>query len=237
MVRMRKAAILGALLTSGCLSTTGSSSVTLNFDFTNPSQPIGDGWNAEVADVPGDRVADVHLVSGFHALPAPWAAYTGIEQGGTSVDGSLFVYHKKWISTTWSSGTKFTVRLSMTTMSNLASGCTTGPGTAVYLKAGISGDEPVATADNSGMLRLNLDKGTATSGGRFVHFGDITNGVAGCPSEMSWTYREFGEQNQPEALTIDADGGFWIFIGTQSTYDGSHDLYLLGITLVLTPTT
>ncbi len=109
------------------------------------------------------------------------------------------------------------------------------PGNLVYLKAGVSGDEPIAAPDNGGVLRLNLDKGNASSGGRFVHFGDITNGVTGCPSEMSWTYREFGQQNQSETLTIDPDGGFWIFIGTQSVFNGPHDVYLLGIQLVLTP--
>ncbi len=235
MIPMRKIAVIGALFSSACLTTTGSNSITLNFDFTNPSQPLGDGWTIQVADVPADRIDDVHLISGYHALPAPWDAYTGIEQGGTSINGNAFVFHKKWIPTTWSPGTQFSVRLSMTSMSNLATGCTTGPGTQVYLKAGVSGDEPIAAADAAGMLRLNLDKGNATTGGHFVHFGDITNGVAGCPSEMSWTYREFGEENQPQTLTIDADGGFWIFIGTQTTYDGSHDIYLLGIVAILTP--
>jgi hypothetical protein len=230
-------AALALLPAAGCLDTTGDGSIILNFDFTNPSQPIGDGWTSGVADVPADRVADAQVTSGFGNLPAPWNAYTGIHQGGTSVNGSAFIFHKKWISTTFPAGSRYSVRLGLTFMSNLASGCTSGPGSLVFLKAGLSGVEPVATADGSGVLRLSLDKGSASSAGQYAHFGNITNGEPGCPTEQGWGYREFGEQSQAETLTIDQDGGFWIFIGTQSTFEGSHDIYLLGILVTLTPET
>jgi hypothetical protein len=123
----------------------------------------------------------------------------------------------------------------MTFMSNLAAGCAGGAGTGVFLKAGLSGVEPTVAADPQGVLRLNLDKGTGNAGGRFIKFGDITNGVPGCPAEASWTYRETQTLSQTETLTIDQNGGFWIFIGTESTFAGSHDIYLLGIRLHLTP--
>lgn len=236
MLRFRNLPLVGGLLLAGCLDTTGSNAITLNFDFTNPAQPIGDGWAAGVADVPADRVADVNVKGAFGTLPAPWAAFTGIEQGGTSINGNLFVFHKKWISSPWPPGRTFSVRLDMTFLSNLANGCTGGPGSSVFLKAGISGDEPLATADAQGVLRFSLDKGTASSGGRFVQFGNITNGIPGCPAEASWTFRQAEATSQPETLTIDANGGFWIFIGTQSTFSGSHRIYLLGIRLSLTPT-
>lgn len=235
MLRPRTLALASALLLTGCLDTTGSNSITLNFDFTNPAQPIGEGWTTGVADVPADRVADVNVKGAFGALPAPWASFTGIEQGGTSINGNLFVFHKKWISSPWPPGRTFTVRLDGTFLSNLATGCTGGPGPAVFLKAGVSGVEPLAIADAQGVLRFSLDKGTASSGGRFVQFGNITNGIPGCPAEPSWTFREVEAANQPETLTIDADGGFWIFMGTQSTFSGSHRIYLLGIRLSLTP--
>jgi hypothetical protein len=235
MFRFRNLLLLGGLLSLGCLDTTGSNAITLNFDFTNPAQPIGDGWTSGVADVPADRVADVQVAGGFGNLPAPWAAYTGIEQGGTSINGSLFVFHKKWISSPWPPGRTFSIRLDMTFMSNVPNGCTGGPGSSVFLKAGVTGQEPLAAPDAQGVLRFNLDKGNANSGGHFVLFGNITNGTTGCPAESSWNYREAATTSQAETLTIDENGGFWIFIGTQSTFNGSHDIYLLGIRVILTP--
>lgn len=235
MTRSRPLLITASLLSLSCLSTTGSSSITLPFDFTNPSQPIGDGWVGVIADVPADRVADAQLVSAFKSLPAPYGAYTGIEQGATSVNGGVFVFHKKWIQAPWPAGRTFSVRLDMTFMSNLATGCTGGLGPSVFLKAGLSEVEPTVAPDPQGILRVNVDKGTGNSGGRFVKFGDITNGVPGCPTDASWSYRETQTLDQTETLTIGQDGGFWIFIGTQSTVTGSHDIYLLGIRLHLTP--
>jgi hypothetical protein len=235
MIRFRALFIATSLASLGCLDTTGSNSISLPFDFTNPSQPIGEGWTAHIADVPADRVDDAQVVSGLKSLPSPFGAYTGIEQGATSVDGGVFVFHKKWIASPWAPGRVFTVSLDMTFMSNIAAGCTGGGGTSVYLKAGVSGTEPVVTTDPQGILRLNLDKGTGSAAGRFVKFGDITNGASGCPAEASWTYRETQTLGQTETLTVDQNGGFWIFIGTQSTFAGSHDIYLLGIRLRITP--
>lgn len=235
MTRFRPILIAASLLSLGCLDTTGSNAVTLPFDFTNPSQAIGEGWTGVIADVPADRVSDAQLVSVFKSLPAPYSVYNGIEHGATSVNGGAFVFHKKWIASPWVPGRTFSVRLDMSFLSNIAAGCTGGGGTAVFLKAGLSGVEPVVAADAQGVLRLNLDKGTGSSPGRFVKFGDITNGAAGCPAEASWTPRETQVLSQTETLTIDQNGGFWIFIGTQSTFAGSHDIYLLGIRLNLTP--
>jgi len=233
MTRFRPLLIAASLFSLGCLDTTGSNAISLPFDFTNPSQPVGDGWTGVIADVPADRVADAQLITAFKSLPAPYAAYTGIEQGATSVDGGVFVFHKKWIASPWTPGRTFSVRLDMTFMSNIAAGCAGGTG--VFLKAGVSSEEPVVAPDPQGILRLNLDKGTGSSGGRFIKFGDITNGATGCPTEATWNYRDTQTLGQAETLTIDPNGGFWVFIGTQSTVAGSHDIYLLGIRLLLTP--
>ncbi len=235
MHRLRALSLLGAVFSVGCLDTTGSNSVTLNFDFTNPTQAIGEGWTVGVADVPESRMAEVAVADQYGNLPPPWAQYTGIAQGGTSIDGKLFLFHKKWISSPWPPGRRFSVRVEMSIMSNQATGCTGGPGPAVFLKAGASGEEPTSIADAQGILRFNLDKGTVGSGGRFALFGNITNGTPGCPADSLWNYIEFNGVNQAEELTIDPDGGFWIFMATESTFSGSHRIYLLGVRIVLRP--
>ena len=229
------AALFGtALLASGCLDVSSSQVIALPFDFTQPSQGIGDGWIAAVADVPADRVNDVQVAGEYSTLPAPYASFSGIHQGGTSISGSLFLFHKKWIQAPWSPGTMFKVSIDMVLVSDQQTGCTTGPGPAVVVKAGVSGDEPVAAADAQGVLRLNLDKGTGTSGGGFAQLGDIRNGLDGCPAQGSWQARSTARGIQSQILTIDPLGGFWIFFGTQSSYNGRHDVYFTQIILSLT---
>ncbi len=235
MHRFRPLYLLAAL-SLGCFDSTGSNSITLNFDFTNPALPVGEGWMSGIADVSAAQVGEVELAAAFGSLPSPWDAYTGIRQGGNSVDGKVFLFHKKWISSPWTPGSTFSVRIDGTVMSYYATGCTTGPGRVVLLKAGASGPEPAAAADGQGILRFSLDKGTGTSGGGFALLGNVTNGVQGCPPESPLAFRRVSTVSQSEPLVIDANGGFWIFIGTESTYTGRHDVYLLGIRLTLTPT-
>ena len=235
MFRSPPAILLSAVLvTSGCLDVSGSQVISLPFDFSVASAGLGDGWVVGVADVPAARVADVQVSGEYGTLPAPYASYSGIRQSGTSISGSLFIFHKKWIQSPWSPGTMFHVTLDMVLVSDQQLACTTGPGPAVVVKAGASGDEPVATTDAQGVLRLNLDKGAGTSGGVFAQLGDIRNGLEGCPAQGTWQARSTDHGIQSQTLTVDPTGGFWIFFGTQSAYSGRHDVYFTQVRLSLT---
>ena len=238
MFRTVRAALLGGatLLLSNCLDVSGSNITTLAFDFSDTSQGLGEGWIVGVADVPADRVNEVDLAGEYTTLPAPLSAFNGIRQSGTSISSNLFVFHKKFIQgpATWPPGTAFHVALDMVLVSDQQSGCTTGPGPAVVVKAGVSGDEPLATADAQGILRLNLDKGTGTSAGAFTQLGDIRNSLTGCPTPGGWQARGTVRGTQTEVLTINELGGFWIFFGTQSAFNGRHDVYFTQVRLSLT---
>lgn len=233
MSRATYAALAAALLSASCLETTGNSAGTFPFDFTRPDG-LGEGWTAAVADVPADRVSEVELASNYENLPPPYEDYPGIHQAGTNISGNLFIFHKKWISTPWTPGTRLQASLDAVIMSSYHADCTTGPGPAVLVKAGVSGTEPVAAPDEQGILRFNLDKGTGASGGQFVQLGDIRNPLEGCPAEGSWQFRGTSTARQPEILEIDANGGFWVFFGTESSFAGRYDMYFLQIRVILT---
>lgn len=226
--------ILVATLSTACLDVTGGQTYALPFDFSVPGSGIGEGWSPFIADVPADRVADVALAGDYGGLPAPYTDFTGIKQGGATVNGNLFLFHKKWIQSPWPPGRTFTAAIDIAFVSDQHADCTTGPGPSVLIKAGVSGDEPLTTPDGQGILRFNLDKGTGTSGGEYVQLGDIQNGLSGCPATGTWQLSNTVQANQPAILTIDPIGGFWIFFGTQSTFEGRHDIYFVRFRVTLT---
>ncbi len=227
MLRSTRKALLAAVMTTACLNVTGGQVHTFPFDFSVPGSGIGEGWLPGIADVPADLVSDVGLAGDYGALPLPYADFTGIKQGGATVNGNLFLFHKKFIPSPWAPGRTFTAAIDIAFVSDQHSDCTTGPGPLVLIKGGVSSDEPLATPDNQGVLRFNLDKGTGSSAGDFVQLGDIQNGLTGCPATGSWQLANTVQSNQQSILTINELGGFWIWFGTQSTFSGRHDIYFV----------
>jgi hypothetical protein len=103
------------------------------------------------------------------------------------------------------------------------------------LKIGVSAVEPVAVADGQGILRFNLDKGAGTDGGDFAQLGDIRNPLPGCPAQPSYGVKTTLVVNQSELVDTDGNGGFWLWIGTQSSFAGNHHLYIASVRVTFIP--
>ena len=102
------------------------------------------------------------------------------------------------------------------------------------IKAGVTSTQPVVTTDGQGIRRLNIDKGTGiTNGGNFLQLGDITSGLAGCPTPGTYSAWGTPVRTQSTPLVTDATGGFFIFIGTQSSFVGAHQIYFTRMLLTL----
>jgi hypothetical protein len=199
---------------------------------TNPQ--LSQLWDVGGADYPEARAADVAIVGDVRALPAEvFVGATALYQSATSVSGDLFVFRKKYIPGLVAF-TDYKVRLSVQFVSNYQSGCTTGPGPLTVIKAGVSDVDPHAVADAQGILKMNIDKGSGTAAGTFVQLGDIRNGVPGCPAAGSagtWAARTTNTSVQPFIIHTDAQGGFFIFLGIQSSFQGFFEIYFTGFTL------
>src|SRR5262249_49609410 len=118
------------ILVAGCLSvepaTTG-----LPFDFT--IQGLASGWILGVADLPVTRTTEVNALGGEYPLPATFASSDALYQAGTNVSGDLFLFQEKYIGSI-RPNTQYKVSLQLEFVTNLQSGCTTGPGPLVVLK-------------------------------------------------------------------------------------------------------
>lgn len=223
------AGVLAALISGGCLDVPSvSNTSTLPFDFS----VVGENYSLVSADYPAARVGDVSPDGGLRNLPSPLPTQPSLFTAATNVTGSAFVLLKKHL-TGLPPGTTYSVSISLDYASNISSGCTTGLGPAVFLKAGATSTEPVAVADGSGNLRMNINKGTGSAGGDYTALGDIRNGTSGCPTPGVYTARSTIYQNQPVNLTTDANGGFWLWVATESTAPGRHEVYFIKLNLRL----
>ena len=109
------------------------------------------------------------------------------------------------------------------------------PGDSVYLKAGGSTDEPLASLAEAGEVRLTIDKGQQSVGGRDAGVaGTIANGKT-CDGQ-SWPYISFRtEYAHPFPVRTDDRAVLWLIAGTDSAYEGLTGLYFESITVRLSP--
>ena len=234
MNRLLKAALVAALLPlAGCLDVEGANSSTITFDFN--SETVGAGWLGGAADFPVGREAEVNLVADRRFLPAALApAQSALYLSGTNVSGDLFLFHKKYL-TGLAPLSSWRVKIRLEIVSNIHGGCTTGAGPLTVIKAGLAELEPLAAPDGQNVYRLSVNKGAGTAPGDYTQLGDIRNELTGCPSPGTYAFKVTSQGSQGLTMKADGQGGFWIYFGTQSSFTGSHEIYITAMQIVLSP--
>jgi hypothetical protein len=133
-------------------------------------------------------------------------------------------------------GASYEVEFLIEFASNAPTGCVGvggSPGDAVYLKVGASALEPVSILVQEG-LRLNLDKGShANSGSDATLAGTIANGLECTPENQRFVLIE-RRQAHAGRVTASSGGTLWVFVGTDSGYEGLNQLYYARIVVSLT---
>jgi len=219
------------LLAGGCLANgADANSQTFDFDFSNAT--ADQAWEPGAADFPVAREAEVGVVGDLRTLPAALNSPGNAQyQSGNNVAGDLFIFNKAYRSGL-APITTYHMSLQLTYVTNYHSGCTTGPGPKVVLKAGVASSNPTATPDAQGIYRMNIDKGAGTDGGEYLQFGDIRNGLSGCPATGTYAVRT--TSRLPMTVTTDGLGGFFMFFATQSSFAGVHEIYVTNVRLRIT---
>lgn len=107
------------------------------------------------------------------------------------------------------------------------------PSKSVYLKAGASGTEPVKVRKDDQYV-LNVDKGNQSTGGKdAVLLGDVSIGNTG-QMKYKTINRNNGSGPALKAKTNDK-GELWVFVGTDSGFEGLTTLYYQRVRVLLTP--
>lgn len=205
------------------------SSRTLSFDFGSGAE--ADAWTADFVDVGADQQESVGFVAGHRALPEAVAeADSALYQEGANVSDDLFMYFRRRVDGL-EPGTRYRVRFRITFATDLGQGCDVGLGPNTYLKTGASREEPARRITENGYLRLTVDKGGQSQGGRAaVVLGDVRNGVPGCGDEIPYAAAslESGASGS-RTVEVEADdrGRVWLFFGVESAFEVTLDLYVL----------
>lgn len=199
-----------------------------NYDFTAGAQ----GWTAGFSDYPADNSAIYQLESGVRVLPGE-AAKKGFYLSGMNRSDDLFMFIKNQFSGLEPS-TKYYARVRLNFLSNAGVGCAGiggAPGESVYLKFGYGDKEPKQEG-----YYLNLDKGQQSQSGTHAKvIGDVAATGAECDGS------KFGEKtvqtNTSQRIPVysDAQGKVWVFVGTDSGYEGLTSLYYKSIEIALEP--
>ncbi|KKL01454.1 hypothetical protein EIK76_07140 [Rheinheimera mesophila] len=217
---------LSGVLLSGCNMELLSADKAFNFDFNTGSH----GWTAGFSDYPADNAEIYQLESGLRVLPGN-AGKKAFYLSGMNRSDDLFMYIKNQFSGLEPS-TKYYARVRLTFLSNAGVGCAGvggAPGESVYLKFGYGDKEPKQEG-----YYLNLDKGQQSqSGTQAKVIGNVATTGAACDGSNFAEKTVQTTTSERVPVYSDGQGRVWVFIGTDSGYEGLTSLYYKNIEIAL----
>ena len=226
--------LLIGVLSAGCRSLPSDTgdAMTLRFDFDEG--PLG--FVAGFADYPPEHEEIYELTSGHRAFPAPLESQSGLFISGVNRSDDLFMYFKGPIDAL-TPGASYAVEVSVEIATNTPGGCIGvggAPGESVWIKAGVTAEEPVAVMEGS-HLRMNIDIGRQSNGGtEALVLGNVANSRQ-CEQSREWELKALESQSTPAGITVSADGRAWFLIGFDSGFESRTEVYFTGAAVTLTP--
>ena len=213
---------------SGAVAQEGAEA-EFRFNFEDDAE----GWTVGFADLPVNHDQSIYeLDSGHRPLP------DGLEGSGVYIQGhnrsdDLFMFLKRQVGGLRPNAT-YAVSVSIDLATNVpvgSFGIGGSPGESVFVKAGISAVEPETIEDDSGYHRMNIDKGNQANGGESA----MVLGNVAHPEVVNREYRIKTLDNVDLPLSVSADsrGQVWLFVGTDSGFEGFSAFYYASISYIL----
>jgi len=225
-----------------CFSLLQGCNLDLNSDDSNQAYVFdynfesgNQGWTAGFSDYPSDYedLSIYELSSGVTMLPATTSKH-GFHIAGHNRSDDLFMFIKTRV-TGLQASSRYSANIKVSFLSAAGDQCFGiggSPGSSVYVKFGFGETEP-KQAD----YYLSLDKGNqASSGANANIIGDVAIAGKSCESENFVAKTLTTTSTTELKLSTNADGSIWLFIGTDSAYEGYTKLYYDQITITLAPT-
>lgn len=221
-------------VTSSNSSTGVNSSLVFSWDFSQGTS----NWLGGFADYPVGEEDFYELDFGLRSLPSNLGGETSLFITGNNHSDDLFMYFRN-VVTGLAPETTYSVKFNVELASNAPDGSIGiggSPANSVYLKAGVTQFEPLATiAPDSNFWLLNADKGNQSQSGQdALLLGDIAK-----PDDGTFDYALITRDNsaQPFTFRTDNSGSAWLFFGTDSGYEGTTALYYTNFRAEFTPVT
>ncbi len=224
--------IVLTVLITGC---TAAAPTTFVYDFTKSDH----GWQGAFTDYPTAGDSELYdLQFEYAPLPEELALEgNGLMLKGANGSDDLFMYVRKQISDlTPDAEYRVVIRVTLATDAPAgAVGIGGPPGEAVYVKAGASTEEPVPVIDSMGgepYYVLSVDKGSQSEGGANAVV--IGNAAKEENDEFSvFELKTLSSEENALSVKTDSSGNAWIFVGTDSGFEGITELYYTEIVVEL----
>ncbi|MGH8502947.1 MAG: PEP-CTERM sorting domain-containing protein [Gammaproteobacteria bacterium] len=199
---------------------------TFSFDFSNSAR----GWTGGFADYPFGQEAFFELLFDLRPLlPDLNPNRNGLFISGANRSDDLFMFVKRRV-TGLTPGAAYSVVFEVSIGSEAGSDCAgIGGSPAIALKAGASATEPLALPDANGFVRMNIDIGNQSQSGADARvLGDIGVDVD-CANPVFKAKQLRTSTGDLLTVTADDDGGAWLLVGTDSSFEGATRLFYTAI--------
>jgi hypothetical protein len=206
--------------------------LVFGLSFTFPQN--GGGWEGDFTDYPVGEEEVYELSWGWSNLPSPVYSfegdllYKGLFLSGNNHSDDLFMFLRKRIGGL-QPGAWYEIYFKILIENNVPEGMTGiggSPGESVYVKVGAASNKPRKIAQD-GFYYLNIDKGNQASGGEnaFV-IGNLANPLV--VEADTYQPKEL-ESSTPLWVQSNDKGEIWIFVGTDSGFEGKTLYYLVEV--------
>jgi hypothetical protein len=232
-------AVVMAVLMAGCAAV-GDGDPFFDFDLTKDTE----GWSGDFSDLPVDYDEDLYrLFFGVQPLPAELGSGKTalmLESMNASDDVFMFIKRQLGAADGLKPDTTYLVEIVVEFATNVPAGLFGiggPPGEALFVKVGAASIEPVRVERGDSdykEYRLNVNKGEQSEGGdNAVVVGDIAKEDSD-EEDWSWILKSLSNKGEPLEITTDSEGNLWIFVGTDSGFEGLTTLYYTSVQVTLT---
>ncbi len=217
----------------------GGDELSFEYDFSESAY----GWTGDFTDLPVDYDEELYDLR-FEHIERPEEVGEGpaLMIGGQNASDDLFMFVKKGLTADdgIAPDTTYRVRFEVTFATDAPAGAVGiggPPGEAVWVKVGAAPVEPKPVEEDEAgtpYLVMNVDKGRQNDDGEHaIRIGD----VAKEESEEFDVYelKTLDNADDPLEMTSDDEGNLWIFVGTDSGFEGRTTLYYTDISVDLVP--
>ena len=229
--------LLGSLtLPTTAAATEAGGGLERSFGFETETQ----GWLPFIADLRADADLEIYeLLLGWRPLP-PDLGGSGLYSQGHNRSDDLWLGWKTRIDGLAPS-TTYDIDWNLVLASNVPGGLVGiggAPGESVFVKVGAATAEPIAVLDEDGWLRVSADIGSQSEGGtEAVVIGTVANPELDPETADGSVFAlmELSGIDIGSTGTTDADGSLWLFVGTDSGFEGLTTVYFDAVEVALVP--
>ncbi len=211
--------------------------LSFEFDFSESKQ----GWTGDFADLPVDYEEDLYELKFAHKeRPAEVNGdKKALMLSGQNASDDLFMYVKNQLTAEdgIKPDTTYKIRFEVEFATHAPAGAVGiggPPGEAVWVKVGASPMEPVPVEENGNnpYYRMNVDKGIQNNDGEHaLRIGDVSKPT--CDDFDTYELKVLNNTEEPLEISSDNEGNLWIFVGTDSGFEGRTTLYYTAIRVSL----